>query len=110
MKTNVTTSALKTFIIFLGVVGLQVSTVNAGSLKGMPAPKAVFVVTSLAPSVPAVADFSDMPLVISEIYSTLQPVAPKEASFDDSGMEAYAALNLVNKFRPEIPGEAGFDD
>lgn len=102
--------ALKLFFILLGVVGLQVSTVNAGTPKGSSAPNAVFVVTSLAPVVPAVADFNDMPLEISDIYSTLQPVAPKETSFDDSGMEAYAVLNLVNTLRPEVPEEAGFDD
>jgi hypothetical protein len=103
MKTKVSAATLKLFIMLFVAVGIQVSTVNAGTPKGSSAPNAVFVVTSLAPVVPPVADFNDMPLEISDIYSTLQPVAPKEASFDDSGME-------ISDLAPEVPYEAGYND
>jgi hypothetical protein len=103
MKTKVNAAILKFLVVLFGVVGLQMSTVNAGNPKETMAPKSVFVVTSLAPAVPAVADFDDMPLVHPDLYSTLQPVAPKEATFDDSGIE-------ITDLAPVVPEEAGYND
>jgi len=110
MNVSVSAATLKALILFFAVVGLTAGTVNAGAPRSPFSPKFVFGVTSLSPSIPAVADFNDMPLVFCPECPVLQPVAPKVASYDDSGMEIYTAWNLVSSLRPEVPSTADFSD
>ena len=106
MKTKVNTEILKLFFVLFAAILLP-ATLTAGTPKMTGGLKTVFVVASFAPVIPAVADYSDIP-PINELYSTLQPVTPKVASYDDSGIEAYETWDLVRTLRPDVPAEAGY--
>ena len=108
MKTNITSEILKLFFVLFAAILLP-ATLAAGTPKMAGGLKTVFVMASFAPVIPAEADYSDIP-PINEIFSTLQPVTPKVASFDDSGIEAYESWNLVRTLHPDVPAEAGFNE
>lgn len=110
MKTKANPGTLNVFFVILAVILLQAGTATAGNPKMVAGLKAVFVVTSLAPVMPKEADFNDIPLAINEPYAALQPVAPKEASFEDSGMDAYKSLELIRSLVPVPPAEADYTD
>ena len=60
--------------------------------------------TSLAPTVPAEADFEDTVAMMD--FSVLAPVTPAEAQFEDMTYEMVSALNLA----PVTPSTADVDE
>ena len=63
----------------------------------------------LAPSAPAVADFSDLLPDPAPSALSLIPVTPKEAGFDD-GFAVEPMNDQINILSPSTPKEADFED
>jgi len=112
-------------IIIAAVLTLSVNVLFASN-DNVSAPVAnantTIAMTSLAPAVPAEADFEDAVEMID--FSVLAPVTPVEAQFEDISYESVAALNLapltpavadVNEeidygyLAPAVPPEADFE-
>lgn len=106
---------LKSFLIFITGIGLQIS-VSFAHDSGNPKDHSILnenfciLCLNLAPVAPAEAIFegySEGYAVISD-FSFLAPETPKEADFSDSDVETstYDIINLA----PVAPAEADFDD
>ena len=106
MKTKIHTTALT---LFLAIAALLISgnaLAYSGNDKAETGLKGVFIVTSLAPVVPAVAEFTDMPATVTSTYASLRPVTPPEAPFTDAETETVDGTAALH---PICPDTADFE-
>jgi len=113
-----------TTIIIAAALAFQVHVLFAGNdITSVPTANAnaTIALTSLAPTVPAEANFEDA--VVLNDFASLAPSTPTEAQFEDVNLEVVSALNLApmtpaadfedgidfNSLAPAVPAEADFE-
>ena len=110
MKTTINIAAKRVLLIFTLFTGLQIQLMMASSPVLAGPAKNTFTITSLAPVTPKEATFNDnIPEERTNI--NLAPVTPKEATFEDAD---YSSTEITSEFLREIapvaPAFADFDD
>ena len=93
-----------TTIILAAVLTLTANVLFASNDNLVPVANSTTVsMTTLAPVVPCEADFEDAFIVD---YTTLAPISPAEAQFEDLAYETVSTLNLA----PVTPANADFEE
>ncbi|MCX6245409.1 MAG: hypothetical protein NTU98_12010 [Bacteroidetes bacterium] len=109
MKT-IKTKAIKTLFIIALISGLQITLVYAkSSAENSPASKNSFL-TSLAPVTPTRADFDDPVPEKAPAMVCIAPETPKEATFTSEDSSPSESPEFLKALAPSTPPEADFND
>ena len=110
MKTTINISVKRAILIFTLFSGLQIPLMMASSPVNAGPAKNTLDISTLAPVTPKEATFNDN-IPEERTYFKLAPVTPKEATFEDAD---YASAEITSEFLREVapvtPASADFDD
>lgn len=110
MKTTIDITAKRAILIFTLFLGLQIQLVMAKSPVNNSPSKNTLDLSTLAPVTPKEAAFDDVVPEKAPSMVSLAPVTPKEASFNDDDSSSEISTELLREVAPVTPKEADFND
>ena len=110
MKITIDIAAKRAILIFTLFLGFQIQLVMAKSPENSSPAKNILELSTLAPVTPKEATFDDLlPEKVPSMVS-LAPIMPKEATFNDNDSASDISSELLKKMTPVTPSEADFND
>jgi hypothetical protein len=110
MKTTINTIAKRAILIFTLFLGFQIQLIMAKSPENSSPAKNAPGLSTLAPVTPKEATFNDVLPEKAAAIVSLAPVMPKEATFNDNDSSPVISSELLKKIAPVTPSEADFND